>query len=88
MRLRMFSNAIDKLAEEQSTVDHLGEVAEKIATRIRPPSGMTVFTRSGVSRRGAFAQAGMRGVGAVPAEWGSRNNAPGGYVRRAAKRGR
>lgn len=86
IRVNTLPGALDKLARTDETAQQLRDVAEKVADRINPPSEMETFVRSGVSRRGAFAQAGIRGEGAVPAEYGSINNAPGGYVRSATRR--
>lgn len=87
MRLHLHDDAAEQLLAEQaaSVATALQEHAVRIAGRIRPPSGtdLTVFAGSGVGPRGPYAQAGMRGSGAVAIEFGSRNAPPQAPVRRA-----
>ncbi|MFA7297318.1 MAG: hypothetical protein WC211_09085 [Dehalococcoidia bacterium] len=87
MRLRLLDDAAEQILAEQaeSVAAELQEHAVRIAGRIRPPSGadLEVFVGSGIGPRGPYAQAGMRGPGAVAIEFGSRNGPPQAPVRRA-----
>ncbi len=87
MRLHLHDDVAERLLAEQaeSVAAELQQHAVRIAGRIRPPAGadLTVFVGSGVGPRGSYAQAGMRGPGAVAIEFGSRNAPPQAPVRRA-----
>jgi len=85
MRFRMIPGALDELARDVRIAEQLLDRAEHVQRRIRAPSRMTLSTRSGVGRKGAFAQVTMRGPGAIAAEYGSRNNAPGAHLRSALR---
>lgn len=91
MRLHLHDDAAEQLLAEhaQPIAEALEEHAVRIAGRIRPPSGadLTVFAGSGIGPRGPYAQAGMRGPGAVAIEFGSRNAPPQASVRRALEGG-
>ncbi len=85
MRLRLHDDAAEQLLAEQpeSVAAELQEHAVRVARRISPPTGLEVFAGSGVGPRGPYAQAGMRGPGAVAIEFGSRHAPPQAPVRRA-----
>lgn len=87
MRLQLHDDAAERLLGEHASAiaGALEAHAARIAGRIRPPvrSDLTVFAFSGVSDRGPYAQAGMRGPGAVAIEFGSRHAPPQAPVRRA-----
>lgn len=87
MRLHLHDDVAERLLAEQAPLvtEALEEHAVRIAGRIRPPSrsDLEVFAGSGVGPRGPYAQAGMRGPGAVAIEFGSRNGPPQAPVRRA-----
>jgi hypothetical protein len=87
MRLHLHDGAAERLLAEHALLiaEALEEQAVRIAGRIRPParSELTVFAGSGIGPRGPYAQAGMRGPGAVAIEFGSRNGPPQAPVRRA-----
>lgn len=87
MRLQLHDDAAEQLLREHAPeiAEALGEHAKKIAGRIRPPRSaeLETFAFSGVGGRGPYAQAGMRGPGAVAIEFGSRNSPPQAPVRRA-----
>ena len=88
MQTRMIPRALEQLARDARLADQLGEEAERLRRQVRAPSRMTLTTRSGVGRKGAFAQLVMRGPGAVAAEFGSRTNAPGAHLRSVLRGGR
>lgn len=88
MQFRMIPGALERLVQDASIADQLGEEAERLRRKVRAPSRMTLTTRSGVGRKGAFAQVVMRGPGAIAAEFGSRNNAPGAHLRSVLRGGR
>lgn len=87
MRLQLHSDAGEQLLRDHAPeiADALGEHAEQIASRVRPPRSapLETFAFSGVSDRGPYAQAGMRGPGAVAIEFGTRTSPPQASVRRA-----
>ena len=87
MRLQLHSDAGERVLREQAPeiAEALHEHATRIAGRIRPPasSDLETFAFSGVSERGPYAQAGMRGPGAVAIEFGTRTSPPQASVRRA-----
>lgn len=86
-KVNLFSEAIMKLGEDENVVKALGLEAEKVRSRVKAPRGMTLRTRSGRGRRGAFSQVIMRGQGALAVEYGSRKNPPYAPLRRALKGG-
>jgi len=88
MQFRMIPGALEQLTRDARVADQLGDEAERLRRKVRAPSRMTLTTRSGVGRKGAFAQVVMRGPGAVAAEFGSRNNAPGAHLRSVLRGGR
>ena len=87
MRLQLHSDAGERVLREQAPeiAEALYEHAQRIAGRIRPPASadLETFAFSGVSARGPYAQAGMRGPGAVAIEFGTRTSPPQASVRRA-----
>ncbi|MFA5517426.1 MAG: hypothetical protein WDA20_14200 [Desulfuromonadales bacterium] len=87
MRLHFNDDAGEQVLAEQaeSIAAELQQHAVRIAGRLRPPatSDLTVFAGAGIGPRGPYAQAGMRGRGAVAIEFGSRNAPPQAPVRRA-----
>ena len=87
MRLVLHGDAAERLLAEHGPeiADALQGHAERIRDRIRPPASadLVTYARSGVGPQGPFAQAGMRGPGAVAIEFGSRQSPPQASVRRA-----
>lgn len=87
MRLQLHQDAGERLLAEHgpAVARALHEHATRIAGRVRPPAraALTPFARSGVGPRGPYAQAGMRGRGAVAIEFGTRTSPPQATVRRA-----
>lgn len=87
MRLHLRDDAAEQLLADHALIvaEALEEHAVRIAGRIRPParSDIDVFAGSGTGPHGPYAQAGMRGPGAVAIEFGSRNGPPQAPVRRA-----
>ena len=87
MKLQLHKDAGERVLAEQGPeiAVALGEHAVRIAARIRPParSELTAFAWSGVGPRGPYAQAGMRGPGAIAIEFGTRTSPPQASVRRA-----
>jgi len=87
MRLHLHDDAAEQLLREHAPeiAEALGEHAKRIAGRIRPPRSaeLETFALSGVGKRGPYAQAGMRGPGAVAIEFGTRTSPPQASVRRA-----
>lgn len=69
--VKIFTEAIESLSESEEIPPELVKAAESIASRVRAPRHLTVYTRKGVSSRGAFAQVVMRGRGAVAIEYGT-----------------
>lgn len=72
--VKLFQDAIDSLAEDPAIADELGKAADKVRASVRAPRHLRVWTRRGVGPRGAFAQVGMTGQGALAIEYGSRKN--------------
>ena len=87
MKLQHHRDAGERVLQEQAPeiAAALHEHANRIAGRIRPPASadLTTFAFSGVSEQGPYAQAGMRGPGAVAIEFGTRTSPPQASVRRA-----
>lgn len=74
--IRLNAAGIETLTNSREMVNELGRIAEDLAGTVNAPADMTIATRKGHSRRGAFAQVQMLGDGAVAVEFGSRNNPP------------
>lgn len=88
MRVRIIQEGINELAKSQGVAEQLGDEASKVASRVRAPEGMTITTRHGVGRRGAFAQVSMTGPWAIAVEFGSRRAPPQSPLRNAMRGGR
>lgn len=76
MTIRFFKGPLDDVLNSDGVQDELERHAKAIVSRARGKRGtskMTFRTRSGKSRRGAFAQAIMRGEGqsATAVEFGT-----------------
>lgn len=88
MSVQVHRDAIEQLKFLPEVAEALGAEASKIAPRVRiHGKNVTVFSRHGVGRRGAFAQVIMRGSGAKAIEFGSRNNPPLAPLRKALSGG-
>jgi hypothetical protein len=87
VRIVLHNNATARLLAEhgEEIAGALQRHAERVRDRIRPPASaeLVTYARSGIGRQGPFAQAGMRGPGAVAIEFGSRQSPPQALVRRA-----
>ena len=86
MRLQLHGHPGERVLQEQAPeiAAALHEHATRIAGRIRPPASadLTTFAFAGVGPRGPYAQAGMRGPGAIAIEFGTRTSPPQASVRR------
>lgn len=76
---------IESMGSSKEVAALLGEEAETMRGRVRAPSKFRVFTRKGVSRKGAFAQVIMRGEGAIAVEFGTRRSKPQAPLRKAMR---
>lgn len=84
MKIEGLRAGINDLRSNRQIADYLGEVAaERAATIPYIPRHLRVFTRHGVSRRGAYAQIILRGPGALTWEFGNRSRPPRAPLRRA-----
>lgn len=73
-RITVHDDGIKELQRSQDVAKVLRKDAERLRKRVRKPKHLALTVRSGVSRRGAFAQVRMIGRGAVAIEFGTRRH--------------
>lgn len=72
-RVVFHPNAVEKLERDPNVAEALGKLAGQVADDARRTAWpqLRVWSRHGVSRRGAFGQARMSGQGALANEYGT-----------------
>lgn len=88
--VKFHADAMRDLERNPKVADALAKVADQIASEVAPRlwPQLSVRTRRGVSRRGAFAQTRVRGQGALVWEYGSRTQPARAHLRNALRRKR
>jgi hypothetical protein len=87
LRIVFHPDAEKDLRQSAAVARALRAVADKVQRKVRAPKHLTLSTRAGVGRRGAFAQVIMAGSGALAVEFGTRTNVAIAPLRRALRGG-